>query len=66
MKKLEERAAAIARAAQRRKIGEIEHSADELGVRVEAGADEVILSGRGLVRRWLNEASLRFITGLMR
>ena len=66
MRKLEERAAAIGRAAQRRKVVEISEEAGRLGVRAEARSDAVVLSGKGLVKRWLSEASLRFITGLMR
>ena len=66
MKKLEQRGAAIVRNAQRRKIIEVERTIARMGIRAEARGDAVVLSGRGLVRRWLNEASLRFITGLMR
>ena len=32
------------------------------GVDFEAGSTRLTLSGRGLVRRWLNDAALRFWT----
>ena len=66
MKRLQDKAAAIGRAAQRRKIDGIERAATDLGIRAESGADRVTLSGPGLVKRWLSDTSLRFITGLMR
>ena len=66
MKKLEKRAAAIGRAAQRRRIADIEEVVARMGIRAETRADAVVLSGRGLVKRWLNETSLRFVTGLTR
>lgn len=33
------------------------------GVRAEAGEDGVVVRGRGLRRRWLNDARLRWIGG---
>ena len=68
MKRLEERGAAMARGAQRRTVERIVSRIRETvpWIRVEAEGDRVVMSGRRLVRRWLNEASLRFITGLMR
>lgn len=66
MRKLEERATAMGHMAQRRKIREIAHQLSEQGVQAEALDNSVVLTGRGLLKRWLNEASLRFITGLTR
>ena len=66
MKKLEERAAAIGRAAQRRKIDEVARTLGDMGIKAKTSPDSVTLSGRYLVRRWLSDSSLRFITGLMR
>ena len=66
MKTLEDRAAAIGVAAKRRKIAEIEQALGAMGIKAAASGDKLTLSGKGLVKRWLNEASLRFITGPMR
>ena len=66
MKKLEERAAAIGRAAQRRRIAQIERALIGMGIKAEARANGIAMSGKGLVKHWLSAASLRFITGLTR
>ena len=66
MKRLEERAAAIGRAAQQRALARIGQSVREQGVGAELRDGAVVLSAHRLVRRWLSEASLRFVTGLMR
>lgn len=65
MKRLIERAAEIARTAQQQRIGAIAGRLREAprAVRVEEQATAVILSGRGLLRRWLNDASFRFMVG---
>ena len=68
MKRLLERAAEIGRIVQRRKI-------DELGdllraavpdANIERSGGQIVLSGRRLMRRWLNDASLRFVAGQLR
>ena len=66
MNNLERKAAAIGQAAQRRALARIERALREQHIAAEVRGDQVVLSGRGLVKRWLSEASLRFITGLMR
>lgn len=59
-----ERAAARAEvvAARRRdaRIAEIADQIERSGVRVETEREAVVLSGRGLARRWLDDARLRF------
>ena len=66
MKRLQQRATEIGRAAQRRKVAEIKHATGDIGIRAEALDDAVVLRGSGLVMRWLSETSLRFVTGLLR
>ena len=66
MKRLEERAAAIGRTAQQRALVRIERALREQHVQAELRDGAVVLSGQRLVRRWLSEASLRFVTGMMR
>jgi hypothetical protein len=66
MKDLERKAAAIGQAAQRRALARIERTLREQRIAAQVQGDQVVLSGRGLVKRWLSEASLRLITGLMR
>lgn len=68
MRRIETRAAAAARAGQKRAIARI---ADALrgqvrGFSVEASAGAVVLRGKGLVRRWLDDAGLRFAAGTRR
>ena len=66
MRKLEVRAATVVRAAQRRKISEIARELGEQGVQAQMLDDAVVLTGKGLMKRWLAEASLRFMTGFLR
>ena len=66
MKRLEERATAIGKKAQERTLARIERALREQHVQAELRDGAVVLSGQRLVRRWLSEASLRFVTGLMR
>ena len=66
MKKLEERAAAIGRTAQERIMLRLEQQLREQGIAAEGEGDRLICSGKKLVKRWLSDSSLRFITGLMR
>jgi len=60
MDKLMARAEAVARAAQRRRLEEIAGSFRSRGIQVEAGADSLAVRARGLARRWLGDALLRF------
>ena len=67
MEKLTERGEEIARAAQARQVRRI---ADQLSSRfgrgaVESDQDQVLVSARGLVKRWLVDPSLRFLAGDM-
>lgn len=57
-----ERAEAVARKRQRRRIERILSAIEDRasGVSAEATASTIVLSGRGLVRRWLSDPSLRF------
>jgi hypothetical protein len=68
MAALEARGAAIAAEAQQRAIATLaERAQAELaGVSVEAEADGLVLSGRGLARRLVDEPALRWIGSLMR
>jgi hypothetical protein len=66
LKKLEERAAAIGSAAQRRRIAQIERALTGMGIKAEARVDGIAMSGKRLAKHWLSDASLRFITGLTR
>jgi hypothetical protein len=66
VKRLEERAAAIGRAAQERALVRIEQALRERHIQAELRDGAVVLSGQRLVQRWLRDSSLRFVTGLMR
>jgi hypothetical protein len=68
MAALEVRGAAIAAEAQRRAIATLAERAEVQvpGVSVEAEADGVVLSGRGLARRLIDEPALRWIGSLWR
>ena len=68
MRELQRRADALARAQQRLAIGRL---ADELTAKlktavVEATDSQVVVRGRGLLRRWLADPALRFLTSLSR
>lgn len=66
--RLEARGAAIAAEAQRRAIAALAErvAAEVPDVDVEAQEDGVVLSGRGLARRLIDEPVLRWIGSLMR
>ena len=61
MARLTRRAEANARARQRSTIGRLAENLRALGIHVEAGADQIVVSGRGLGRRWLVDPALRFL-----
>ena len=66
MRNLEQRAAEIGRMAQRRKTDEIARALQERGVATERRDYMLFLSSKGLIKRWLSEASLRFVGSLLR
>ncbi len=63
MRRLQERAAEIARAKQWREIARIAETlrGHLRGDKVEEGASAVVLTGQRLTRRWLIDPALRFI-----
>jgi hypothetical protein len=62
------RAESIARAGQRRKLYQVaEQLRDVLnGASVEVEEARVLVRGRGIVKRWLIDPSLRFLSGGMK
>jgi hypothetical protein len=65
MAKLADRAAEIARAAQQRRLRIV---ADQLrammgSVSIEVEEARVLVRGRGIIKRWLIDPSLRFLAG---
>jgi hypothetical protein len=68
MHELLRRAEQLARTAQIQKIGEIAQEVKELfrAAAVEIEGANVIVSGRGLIRRWLIDPSIRFLSGRLR
>ena len=65
MKALERRAEQVAAARQRAAIERIAEAMKPLG-RLDVEQNRVRVSGRGLVRRWLADSSLRFIADLLK
>ena len=65
MAKMMSRAEQIARAAQRRKVGEVaQHLRALLGsASIEVEEARVLVRGRGIIKRWLIDPSLRFLAG---
>lgn len=65
MKALIQRADAIAQRARAKTAAKLAGSirAAVRGVQVEAEPSAVVLSGRGLMRRWLTDPALRFAAG---
>ena len=65
MAKLVTRGDALARAAQAKRIEQIGARLKELvrGVSIETDEARVIVSGRGLLKRWLIDPQLRFMAG---
>jgi hypothetical protein len=68
MNRLEERAAAAGERAVARATLRLRDAAREAlpGLRVEAEPGRVVISGRGLWRRWLRDAALRWPGGWLR
>lgn len=65
MSKLLRHAEDLARAEQRRKIGRIAGRLKELirGASIEVEEARVLVRGRGMLKRWLIDPSLRFLSG---
>ena len=65
MSLLQRRMERLARAEQRRQIARLAARWTEQlrGARVEVMADKIVITGRGLVQRWLVDPALRFISG---
>ena len=65
MAKLVTRGDALARATQAKRIEQIGARLKELvrGVSIETDEARVIVSGRGLLKRWLIDPQLRFMAG---
>jgi hypothetical protein len=65
MNNLIERAEARAQAAQRRKIAEVAARLREIirGASIEVEEARILVRGKGLVKRWLIDPSLRFLSG---
>lgn len=68
MERLLKRGDEIARAAARRGVTQVaERLRARFGARaVQVDEARVVLSGRGLVRRWLTEPGLRFLAGMLK
>jgi hypothetical protein len=65
MRNLVNRAQAIARAEQRRQVLRIAARTRELvsDASIEVEEARILVSGRGIVKRWLIDPSLRFLSG---
>jgi hypothetical protein len=68
MERLLKRGDEIARTAQRRGVARVAESLRALfgSGAVEAEEARVLVSGRGLMRRWLTEPGLRFFAGILK
>jgi predicted NBD/HSP70 family sugar kinase len=65
MEKLLDRGQALAGDAQQRKLAEVAGQLRAMfGNAVEIEGDRVLVSGRGIMKRWLIDPSLRFLGGL--
>lgn len=65
MEKLIERGEQLARDAQARQVKRVAEQLRSLfgGAAVDVEEARVIVSGRGIIKRWLIDPSLRFLTG---
>jgi hypothetical protein len=65
MANLLRRAEELARAGQQRKITQVAQRVRELlrGVSIEIEETRVIVSGSGILKRWLLDPALRFLSG---
>jgi hypothetical protein len=65
MGKVMRRGAELAEAARRRRVQAVVASLKEMlrGVTVEAEEARVLVTGRGLLKRWLIDPRLRFLSG---
>jgi hypothetical protein len=65
MEKLLDRGQALASDGQQRKISDVAHQLRAMfgNAPVQVENDEVLVSGRGIMKRWLADPSLRFLAG---
>jgi len=65
MSQLLKRGEELARAAQRERTKRIASRLKQLvgGIAIEVEEARVLVSGRGLLKRWLTDPQLRFLTG---
>lgn len=65
MEKLVKRADELARAGQRQKVQAVAEQLKGMlaGASVEVEEARVLVSGRGIIKRWLIDPSLRFLAG---
>lgn len=64
MEKLLDRGQAIASDAQQRKLADLAGQLRSMfGTAVEIEEDRALVSGRGIMRQWLADPSLRFLAG---
>ena len=65
MERLFQRGEELAREAQRRGLQRVAQKLKELlrGAAIEIGEAQVLVSGRGIVKRWLINPALRFFSG---
>ena len=65
MERLLQRGEELAREAQRRGLQRVAQKLKELlrGAAIEIGEAQVLVSGRGIVKRWLINPALRFFSG---
>jgi hypothetical protein len=68
MENLLTRADALAHAEQQRKLVQVAGELKELlrGVTIEVEETRILMSGRGILKRWLLDPSLRFLSGGLR
>lgn len=62
LERLAARGRVLAEAGAARRRRALTEAAGMLGLTARAEGEEVVIAGRGLVRRWLNDARLRHLT----
>ena len=68
MARLLRRADELARARQRRGVGQVAEQIRELlgSASIDVEESRIIVSGRGLLKRWLSDPRLRFMSGSLK